>query len=475
MNSRMLRPTILSVSLLTIMASAAVSPALAKISQAFPDVSRTVIKLILTLPSLLIIPFSLLSGWLTSRMKKRSILLIGLVVYFIAGVGGGFARNITELLIIRGILGIGIGLIMPLSTTLIADFFEGQARTKMMGLSGSVTNVGGVLFLSASGWLACYSWRLSFGVYSLAVVTFIMVASWLPEPPQTQKAGRSSKPELPMGIVACAVLGILMMIAFYAVPTNLALFIEDERQVFISEEPLFESKEDLQQHLEKGTVSEVLHEAFRRNGISLSSAASIRVEEPSRRWAVIDKNKEYPVKKEGDTLTIHTERLGRPALAGYALSTMTLSGAIAGAVLANIFKLFGSYSVPVAIGLMGTGFGLLGYASSMLMVFIAVPFIGLGAGIMMPSLLLRVPKLVSESSRAFAMAVVGSAIFFGQFLSPIALKAVAAISGRDTFRFRFGFLAVCLAISAVIGLVIVIRGRMMGKIPHTPVKAKEEK
>jgi len=277
-----------------------------------------------------------------------------------------------------------------------------------------------------------------------------------------------------MGIVACAVLGILMMIAFYAVPTNLALFIEDERQVFISEEPLFKSKEDLQQHLEKGTVSETLREAFRKNGISLSNEASIRAEEPSR-WVVIDKNKEYPVKKEGDELTIHTERLGRPALAGYILSTMTLSGAIAGAVLANIFKLFGPYSVPVAIGLMGTGFGLLGYASSMLMVFIAVPFIGLGAGIMMPSLLLRVPKLVSESSRAFAMAVVGSSIFFGQFLSPVALRAVAAISGRDTFRFRFVFLAICLAISTVIGLVIVIRGQMMGKIPHTPVKAKEEK
>ena len=457
MNRSMLKPTILSVSLLTIMASAAVSPALAKISQAFPEVDRTVIKLILTLPSLLIIPFSLLSGWLTSRMKKRSILLIGLVIYFLGGVGGGFARNIPELLIIRGILGIGIGLIMPLSTTLIADFFEGPTRTKMMGLSGSVTNVGGVLFLSASGWLACYSWRFSFGVYSLALVTIVMVASWLPEPPRTQKPGRSSKLELPVGVFVCAVLGILMMVAFYAVPTNLALFIEDERHVFSSEKPLFKSKEDFRRHLERGTISETLREAFEKHGISLSGEVSIHVEEPGRRWIVMDKNKEYPVEKEGEILTIHTERLGRPALAGYALSTMTLSGAVAGAILATVFKLLGPYAVPIALGFMGLGFGLLGYASSMLMVFIGVPFIGFGAGIMMPSLMLRVPKIVPQASRPLAMAIVGGSVFLGQFLSPITLKGVATLFGQDTFRFRFAFLAVGLAVSALVGLILTRR------------------
>jgi MFS family permease len=109
MASLLVKLSMLSISLLTVMASAAISPALAKISQAFPGTDSTLIKLVLTLPSLLIIPFSLLSGWLAARMKKKYVLLIGLVIYFLGGMGGGFARSITELLIIRGLFGVGVG------------------------------------------------------------------------------------------------------------------------------------------------------------------------------------------------------------------------------------------------------------------------------------------------------------------------------------------------------------------------------
>ena len=165
---------ILSVSLLTIMASAAISPAMAQIGQAFPGTNKTVVKLILTLPSLLIIPFSLLSGWLATRIRKRTILVWGLGIYCVAGAGGGLAQSIGQLLVIRAVLGVGIGLIMPLSTTLIADFFEQDARTRMMGLSGAVNNVGGVVFLSVSGWLACISWRWAFSVYALSLITLLL-------------------------------------------------------------------------------------------------------------------------------------------------------------------------------------------------------------------------------------------------------------------------------------------------------------
>jgi hypothetical protein len=193
MNKLATKSSILSISLLTVMASAAISPALAKIHQAFVGTDPTMIKLVLTLPSLFIIPFSLLSGWLASRMKKKYVLLIGLIIYFLGGVGGGFARNIKELLIIRAFFGIGAGLIIPLSTSLIADFFEGEERTKMMGYSGSVSHFGGVIFLLLSGWLACMSWRYTFGVYALSFLIILMVLVWLPEPESKKAAGLLQK------------------------------------------------------------------------------------------------------------------------------------------------------------------------------------------------------------------------------------------------------------------------------------------
>ncbi|MEI6632080.1 MAG: MFS transporter [bacterium] len=459
MKKPLVQSSILSISLLTVMASAAISPALAKIHQAFTGTDPTMIKLVLTLPSLLIIPFSLLSGWLASRIKKKYVLLIGLIIYFIGGVGGGFARNIKELLIIRAFFGIGAGLIIPLSTSLIADFFEGEERTKMMGYSGSVSHFGGVIFLLLSGWLACMSWRYAFGVYSLALVIILMVMIWLPEP-ETKKAAGLVKSNLPAGVYVCALLGAFMMVAFYAAPTNLAMFIENERKMYVSESPLFQNKEELQLFLEKGTVSSGVRDSFKNNGIVLSDKTALSVEEPGRSWRITDKNKRYIVKKEKAGLVIYTEKLGRPGIAGYILSTMTLVGVVSGIILALLMRLLGRYCVTVGIGAMAVGYGLLSTTSSLVGVLISVLCIGFSSGVLMPLLLLEVARLAGGSSRAFAMAVMSVGVYFGQFISPVVLKWAGAISRQtDVFRGQFSFLALCLTLGTVVAFGIAFKNR----------------
>ncbi len=452
---------ILSISLLTVMASAAVSPALAKIRQAFPAADITLIKLVLTLPSLLIIPFSLLSGFLAARMKKKNVLLIGLVIYFLGGVGGGFAQNITQLLIIRGLFGIGVGLIIPLSTSLIADFYEGAERTKVMGLSGSVSHMGGVIFLLLSGWLACMSWRYAFGVYSLSLVTAIMLMVWLPEP-VPKKTGAPVKAKLPGGVYWCAALGALMMVAFYAAPTNLAMFIENERRLYSSETPLFQNREELLLHLEKGTVSETARQSFQNNGIALSEKASLELMEQGRAWKIIDGNRKLIIKKEADKLVIYSERLGRPGIAGYFLSTMTLIGVGSGIILATLLKIFGVFCPSVGIASMAVGYLALVYTSSLSWVLVAMICIGFSSGVLMPLLLLKVAKLAPETSRAFAMAIVSIGVYLGQFLSPVILKYAGTFFGNDVFRSQFIFLALGLGIAVLIGLFSAFRALKKG-------------
>ena len=458
-HSKMLKPTILSVALLTIMAAAAVSPALAKIGQAFPDVDKTLIKLILTLPCLVIIPFSLFSGWLAARMSKKKIILIGLVIYIIAGIGAGFAQSITQLLIIRGIFGIGVGLIMPLSTTLIASFFDGEERTKMMGLYSSITSLGGVVFQAIAGMVAVISWRYSFGVYGLAIITALLTIFWLPEPPRQKITGKKVKVKLPFGIYGLAVLSVLLMIAFFAVPTNLALFIESERPLFASERPLFESRQDLVEHLESGTISEKARNVFKNNGIMLSKKAGIEEVESQKEWNIIDGKHKYIVKKENTQLIIYSEGLGRPAIAGYALSVMTLASAVTGFTVNAIFMCLGAFAAPLGILVMAIGFGVLGEASSLWMIFLSMVIIGLGAGAIMPALFLKTQRIVSKNALALSMAIVGSCIYLGQFISPIALKAIASLAGQDTLRFRFILIAFGLGIAALIAFVNAIYSR----------------
>ncbi len=448
-----LKAAILSLSLLTIMAAAAVSPALAKISQAFPDVSKTVIKLTLTLPALLIIPFSLFSGWLVSRWTPRKVLITGLVVFCVGGLGGAFAMTMKQLLFFRALLGVGVGLIMPLSTSLIADFFEGDARTKMMGLSGSVSHLGGVIFLSLAGWLACFSWRHAFSVYGLAILSLILVLFFLPEW-ERKSAKKEGAFKVAGGVWYCALLGALMMIAFYAVPTNLALFIENEEALFSSAVPLFETREQLVESLKTGIVPESTKEILKKNDLELVGIATIQEEEPGKRWLLKDGTHTYVVKRTKDSLVVARERLGRPAVAGFVLSSMTLAGVVSGIVLANLMRLFSRFFPAITIATMGSGFFLLATAHVMSMVFGGVVLIGLASGFMMPLLLLRVSKIVTPATRAFAMAVASAGVYLGQFVSPIVMQACGLHMGKDPFRSQFMTLAVALGAATVLGVVI---------------------
>lgn len=459
-----LKAAILSLSLLTIMAAAAVSPALAKISQAFPDVSKTMIKLTLTLPALLIIPFSLLSGWLVAKWTPRKVLITGLIIFCIGGIGGGLARSIVQLLCFRALLGVGVGLIMPLSTSLIADFFQGEARTKMMGLSGSINHLGGVVFLSVAGWLACMSWRYAFAVYGLAILSLVLVLKWLPEWQKKTGAGQGGF-KVSGGVWGCAALGTLMMIAFYAVPTNLAMFIEAEDAMFVSQVRLFDTPEQLAESLKNKEVPEEVKEKLRQNGVEMVGTVTIE-QDGDKRWLLKDKRRTVVVKRTAKGLEICKERLGRPAIAGFVLSAMTLAGVLSGIVLAPLIRVFRKFFAAFTMILMGAGFYLLKAAQSVPVVVAGVICIGLASGFMMPLLLLQVSKIVTPVTRPFAMAIVSAGVFLGQFVSPIVLEFV----GKDSVRTQFLALAVGLGAATALAVVMAVF-RKGGGEPAIPVRA----
>lgn len=228
MNKLLLKSAILSVSLLTIMAGAAISPALGNIALAFPDANETLLKLILTLPSVMIIPFIYVSSYLTRRFPKKHILFIGMLFYLIGGLGGGLVSIIETLLFFRAILGIGVGLIMPISTSLVVDFFDGEERTATMGLVSAATNLGGVVLFIVSGFLAAISWRVAFGVYILAVVAALIVYFFLPKKEPEQPLHGTTLEPLPKKIYFFGAGMFFAILAFFSIPSNIALFMQQE-------------------------------------------------------------------------------------------------------------------------------------------------------------------------------------------------------------------------------------------------------
>lgn len=227
--NKMLKPTILSISMATVMAGAAISPALNLIAQAFPDASETMIKLILTAPSIMIIPFSFLSSYLTSKITKRSIIMIGLVIYLFGGISPQFVNSIEVLLGLRLLLGAGVGLIMPLSMSLINDYYRGDERTKMMGYNSAFSNFGGILTMLLAGWLATFGWRVPFNVYFLGLVIFILIFFFLPKGEIHQPSEKKEKVKIPLAVYGYALALGCIMLAYYSIATNMALFLEQNK------------------------------------------------------------------------------------------------------------------------------------------------------------------------------------------------------------------------------------------------------
>lgn len=114
-----------SVSAVVSLPGLAVSPILGKLSVIFPKAGDLEIQMLTSLPSLLIIPFVLLSGKLSIGRDKIRLLILGLSLFFGSGILYFFATSMTALIAISCILGIGAGIMIPLSTGLIVDYFRG--------------------------------------------------------------------------------------------------------------------------------------------------------------------------------------------------------------------------------------------------------------------------------------------------------------------------------------------------------------
>ena len=127
------KAAILSLALLSVVAIDSVSPLVQKISASYPQIDPLIIKQTITLPSTIAIIFVLLSGQLIRFLSKKTILIIGLLLYGIGGIGAGWAKDFSIHLLLRGLVGAGMGLISPIQISLVADFFHGEERVKMFG------------------------------------------------------------------------------------------------------------------------------------------------------------------------------------------------------------------------------------------------------------------------------------------------------------------------------------------------------
>ena len=195
-NKKKLAYAILSISALTVMAGAAMAPALGVIGKHFSGENPLLVQLIISMPALTIIITNLFFSSLCKIAGTRTIAVTGLVSYILFGAGAFFFDNIWIILALRALLGISVGMIMPLSTGLLSYYFPPEEQGKLMGLSAFMNQMGGVVATLLSGLLANISWNCSFLVYLLGIFVLILVLAVLPdERLATGEAAESCAPD----------------------------------------------------------------------------------------------------------------------------------------------------------------------------------------------------------------------------------------------------------------------------------------
>lgn len=165
-----------SVSALTSLPGLAVSPILGELSTIFPHATELDIQMLTSLPSLLIIPFVLLAGKLAEKRDFIRLLRVGLWLFAASGVLYLFSSRMWQLMVVSALLGIGAGLIIPLSTGLISRYFTGEYRVRQFGYSSAITNMTLVVATAVTGYLAEVHWRLPFAVYLLPLISLVLSA-----------------------------------------------------------------------------------------------------------------------------------------------------------------------------------------------------------------------------------------------------------------------------------------------------------
>lgn len=205
---------------------------MADIIAAFPDYNPTIVMLVATFPGLIQIVPALFYGKLSATFKKRTLLFTGLILFMIGGVMPFFIDSLPLIIAFRGLLGLGVGITMPLSVDIISDFFEGRERDFLIGFGTStIACIGAIFFQLGGGILAdSFGWQYGFLTYLFPIWILALTFLFLPEPEKRKIAENQPKQKVktPRVIYGVSFGQIIFSALVYGYVTNISVVIQAE-------------------------------------------------------------------------------------------------------------------------------------------------------------------------------------------------------------------------------------------------------
>jgi EmrB/QacA subfamily drug resistance transporter len=116
-------------------------------------------------------------GKLSDLYGRRPMLLFGITLFLVGSALSGLSQTMWQLILFRGIQGLGAGAIFPIALAVIGDLFTPAERGKYQGLFGAVFGIAFLIGPGLGGFLTdSFSWHwvffvnLPIGLVALAVI-----------------------------------------------------------------------------------------------------------------------------------------------------------------------------------------------------------------------------------------------------------------------------------------------------------------
>jgi predicted MFS family arabinose efflux permease len=176
-----------------------------------------------------------LGGYLADRYSRRAVILVSLAVWSLVTAATGAARNYTELVAARALMGLSEAFYLPAALALIADYHRPNTRSLATGIHQSGLYAGIILGGAGAGWMGQhFGWRSTFFGLGIAGLVYALVAALLlkdaprdghrPEALPRWAEGLAQLARTPSYLVVAAVFTVASM-AYWMVYTWMPLYL----------------------------------------------------------------------------------------------------------------------------------------------------------------------------------------------------------------------------------------------------------
>lgn len=159
-----------------------VSLIISHLIQNFPEQSTTTCQLVFTSLSGFAVIGSLLYGVLSTKVSMKNAGLIAML-----SIAGGAtiavlfgSGNIGILFFASFFIGVGCGIVSPWLGSVIAEYFPGSERAKMIGIQNISATCAGLIYPMVGGYLIAVNWVYHYMVFYVSIPILILILLLLP-------------------------------------------------------------------------------------------------------------------------------------------------------------------------------------------------------------------------------------------------------------------------------------------------------